>query len=61
MKNQLSSTPKRMLGCVILGLFGFLFLCWGVGATGTILGSRVLSGLIFGLTIMARLCIHCFE
>lgn len=61
MLNQLSSTPKRMLGCVILGVFGFLTLMHFYIVTGSIIGAISCIGILMVIVLLFYLLCYCFE
>ena len=59
--NQLSSTPKRMLGCVLMGLFGFMFLFLIFRDTGSLLMAVGVGVVIFVFILLFGLMMYCFE
>lgn len=61
MNNQMSSTPKRMLGCVILGVFGFLFLFSCFLETGSIMTALLFCGVLIAVVLLCGLLVYCFD
>lgn len=61
MTNQMSSTPKRMLGCVLMGIFGFMLLFSWFVQTGSILEVLAICATLSVVVLGFVLMLYCFE